>query len=60
MAICAICWRMPGRHLLEVRCSRCGKAFWAQRNTARYCANACRQMAYLERRHPPGLGGPLT
>jgi hypothetical protein len=30
---------------LEIVCSRCGKAFVAQRRTARYCSNACRQQA---------------
>jgi hypothetical protein len=28
--------------------------------TARYCSNACRQIAYLRRRHPPGEMGPFT
>jgi hypothetical protein len=45
---------------LEVRCARCGEAFLAQRITARYCSNACRQLAYLDRHAPPGVGGPLT
>jgi hypothetical protein len=45
---------------LEACCARCDKAFWAQRITARYCSNACRQMAYLDRHRPPGAGGPLS
>jgi hypothetical protein len=45
---------------LDRRCLRCDKAFLAQRTTARYCSNACRQMAYLNRHRPPGGGGPLT
>jgi hypothetical protein len=51
---------MPGERRLERRCLRCGEAFSAQRITARYCSNACRQMAYLNRHAPPGGGGPLT
>jgi hypothetical protein len=51
---------MPGERRLERRCLRCGEAFSAQRITARYCSNACRQMAYLNRHAPPGVGGPLT
>jgi hypothetical protein len=45
---------------LERRCLRCDEAFSARRITARYCANRCRQMAYLRRRHPPGEMGPFT
>jgi hypothetical protein len=51
---------MPGERRLERRCLRCGEAFSAQRITARYCSNACRQIAYLRRRHPPGEMGPFT
>jgi hypothetical protein len=51
---------MPGERRLERRCLRCGEAFSAQRITARYCSNACRQLAYLRRRHPPGEMGPFT
>lgn len=49
--------------MLERRCLRCEKAFQAQRASARYCSNACRQLAYLRRRYPPvssDVGGPLT
>jgi len=42
---------------LEVRCARCGEVFLAQRITARYCSNACKQLAYLARHAPPGVGG---
>jgi hypothetical protein len=52
--------RMPGDRRLERCCLRCGEAFFAQRNTARYCSNACRQMAYLDRRQPAGVGLPPT
>jgi hypothetical protein len=45
---------------IERRCARCDKAFWAQRISAKFCSNACRQMAYLHRHRPPGGGGPLT
>jgi hypothetical protein len=45
---------------LKVPCARCGEVFLAQRITARYCSNACRQLAYLARHTPPGVGGPLT
>jgi hypothetical protein len=45
---------------LERRCLRCDKAFQAQRASARFCSNACRQLAYLRRRYPPGEMGPLT
>jgi hypothetical protein len=54
---------MPGERRLERLCLRCGAAFLAQRNLARYCSNACRQMAYLNRHRtpaPPGVGGPLS
>ena len=51
---------MPGERRLERRCLRCGEAFSAQRISARYCSNACRQLAYLRRRYPPGEMGPLT
>jgi hypothetical protein len=51
---------MPGERRLERRCLRCGEAFSAQRITARYCSNACRQIDYLRRRHPPGEMGPFT
>jgi ribosomal protein S27AE len=51
---------MPGELRLEVRCARCGEVFLAQRITRRYCSNACRQMAYLNRHRPPGGGGPVT
>jgi len=49
-----------GERRLEARCARCGEAFLAQRISARYCSNACRQLAYLDRHAPPGVGGPLT
>jgi len=45
---------------LKVRCARCDKGFRARRSSAKYCSNACRQLAYLNRHHPPGAGGPLT
>jgi hypothetical protein len=54
----ALCYRMERR--LEVRCARCDKAFQAQRASARFCSNACRQLAYLRRRYPPGESGPFT
>jgi MYND finger len=44
---------------LEVRCARCDKGFRARRSSAKYCSNACRQMAYLDRHKPPAPG-PLT
>jgi hypothetical protein len=39
---------------------RCDKGFRARRSSAKYCSNACRQLAYLRRRHPPGEMGPFT
>jgi hypothetical protein len=45
---------------LDRRCMRCDKGFRAQRSSAKYCSNACRQQAYLKRHRPPGGGGPLT
>jgi hypothetical protein len=45
---------------LDRRCLRCDKGFRAQRISAKYCTSACRQMAYLRRRYPPGDDGPLT
>jgi hypothetical protein len=52
--------RMPGERRLERRCLRCGEAFSAQRVTAKYCGNVCRQLAYLRRRYPAGEIGPFT
>lgn len=51
---------MAGEPRLEFRCLQCGEPFAAQRPTARYCRNACRQMAYLRRRAPPDSGGLMT
>jgi hypothetical protein len=51
---------MPGERRLERYCLRCGEAFSAQRVTAKYCGNVCRQLAYLRRRYPPGEIGPFT
>jgi hypothetical protein len=51
-------YRMETR--LDRRCLRCDKEFRAQRSSAKYCCNGCRQLAYLRRLHPPGDGGPLT
>jgi hypothetical protein len=34
---------------LEITCGRCGEAFAAQRRSARYCSNACRQRAKRKR-----------
>jgi hypothetical protein len=45
---------------LDRRCLRCDKGVRARRSSAKYCSNACRQMAYLNRHAPPGGGGPLT
>jgi hypothetical protein len=46
---------------LDRHCLRCDKGFRARRSSAKYCSNACRQMAYLNR-HAPSVppGGPLT
>jgi hypothetical protein len=30
-------------------CEQCGRSFAAQRSTARYCTDGCRQKAYRER-----------
>jgi hypothetical protein len=46
-----------------MRCLRCAEVFAAERISAKYCSNKCRQMAYLKRHappRPPGVGGPLT
>lgn len=32
-----------------VICSSCGRPFHAQRSTAKYCSNACKQDAYRQR-----------
>lgn len=31
-------------------CEYCGRDFFAERSTKRYCSDSCRQLAYLERR----------
>jgi len=33
-----------------VRCERCNQIFWTNHQTARYCSNKCRQLAYRERK----------
>jgi hypothetical protein len=46
-----------------MRCLRCAEVFAAERISAKYCSNKCRQHAYLKRQAPPplpGVGGPLT
>jgi len=48
-----------GERRITRRCARCGEAFLAQRISARFCRNACRQQAYL-RRHQLAAPGPLT
>jgi hypothetical protein len=45
---------------LDRCCLRCDKGFRARRSSAKYCSNACRQLAYLDRHRPPGVGAPLT
>jgi hypothetical protein len=45
---------------LDRRCLRCDKGFQARRSSAKYCSNACKQLAYLRRRHPPGEIGRFT
>lgn len=44
----------PLRHLgtstiVEVECVKCGVTFHAKRSTAKYCSQACRQAAYMDR-----------
>jgi len=29
-------------------CEICGKLFWSNKSTARYCCNACKQKAYRQ------------
>ena len=36
----------------ERECSKCGVLFRAQRSTAKYCSQACRQAAYMDRPAP--------
>ena len=35
---------------MEINCQHCGKAFTAQRSTARYCSDSCRVQAHRVRK----------
>ena len=35
---------------MEINCQHCGKAFTAQRSTARYCSDSCRVQAHRARK----------
>lgn len=43
---------------VKKKCQACGEAFEAERSTARFCGNACRQRAHYRRENPePGKPG---
>ena len=37
----------------ETSCEQCGKTFWGQRATVRYCSPNCRAKAHYQRRKEP-------
>ena len=42
----------------KAKCQQCGKTFDAERSTAQFCSNACRQLTHRKRHpQPPGKMG---